>query len=355
MKRLVYPLTYDNREMLFFYDDLKKECSTTFGVRSNDDIILRYQKRNEEIPIVNYRDKSEFEKAVSQADVIVLVEGAKISEYNEVLCLAEGKEKRIQATQRVIDLLKDENLDKIEMLRKKQKLEDMDEDELYPIHVPVIAVMGLGSYCDKFINELYLGAFFKHKGYRVLQYGTKDIAELFGFEQLPSVIFDSCIPITKRILMLNHSVARECAEQEADIIIVGVHDGIMPINHAILNNFGENAFVETNALSVDYAIVGIYYSEEIDSEFMQYINHMVSYKLDAEVAGYCISNTFMEIAPESMGRKARYYHLDIMDDFCPHDLPSEEFFLYHVNSDEYMSEMAERIYGLLCNNIESVF
>ena len=74
-----------------------------------------------------------------------------------------------------------------------------------------------------------------------------------------------------------------------DLIIIGVPGGVLPISEEHPSDFGEFAYLITNAVKPDIAIRSLYYNNYPD-KFFENDKQMSKYKLNSEVEYYNISN-----------------------------------------------------------------
>lgn len=351
MKKMIYPLSYECREMIRYYDLREAQDDYIFVVKDNTDSY--YTKYIEKLEISNIHISSDFDTSIELVDDIILVDGSDVDDFVEKIQKAKSKNIRIHATYSVRELLKTNGeLDEIIPFEEERDLMEVEFNELLNIDVPVIAIAGLGSYCDKFINELYFRQYYISRGYKVLQFGSKEFSGFFGVDSMPEYISNNSIPICKRILSLNHYISTKVEKEKPDIIIIGVAEGIMPLSNSLLNNFGETMFVLSNAISIDYTIMGVYYNEKISKDFVHYLDKIIEYKFNSELLAICVSNTFYEPTPESFGELVKYYHLDMQDDFegkFDIDYPING---YNIYSEVDQKEIAEKTIRLLTENIE---
>lgn len=262
----------------------------------------------------------------------------------------------IFAVPSVIDLLSE-----LEAEKDVMQLEDVinieqveDVQEILEIDVPVISVMGVGLNCDKFSCELYLRKYYQELGYKVLQFGSKEIAPLFGFSSLPKFVLDHKIPIKDRIVYFNHFIIEQIKCEQPDIIIIGSPDGIIPLNLAIHNNYGESSLILSSAIAIDYVVVGVYFDENLQEDFLQYLENCIKYKYNSELISVCISNTTYEPTAESFGKKVKYYHLDT-ENICEQlVINKRDKALCNVHDLETMKLMADKTLKHLQENVDIV-
>ena len=354
MKKMIYPLNYECRELI-----------NHFGTLSDDEIIELVVKDNSKKYFANFAQFSKslkcnisenFEKRLNIVDALVLVNGSTISDYLEKIKLAKDKGKMIFAVPSVIDLLSE-----LEAEKDVMQLEDVinieqveDVQEILEIDVPVISVMGVGLNCDKFSCELYLRKYYQELGYKVLQFGSKEIAPLFGFSSLPKFVLDHKIPIKDRIVYFNHFIIEQIKCEQPDIIIIGSPDGIIPLNLAIHNNYGESSLILSSAIAIDYVVVGVYFDENLQEDFLQYLENCIKYKYNSELISVCISNTTYEPTAESFGKKVKYYHLDT-ENICEQlVINKRDKALCNVHDLETMKLMADKTLKHLQENVDIV-
>lgn len=353
MKKLIYPMSYDCRELLNSYGLLETEENLIFVVKDNTK--MYYQRLAELYDMANVSISEDFVDSMLQAESIILVEGGELSDYLEKLEIANKHDKKVYATLAVFKLLSKNQIDsKVLLLEERKEIGKNDDDELLEINVPVIGVMGIGKYCDKFMCELYLRSYYTNLGYKVLQFGSKDISPILGFESLPEFVLDENISAIKRSVAFNHYVAKRIEEEKPDVIIIGIDEGIMPINKILHNNFGETAFVISNGIAIDYSIVGVYFDEDISEEFIDYLDKCITYKYNSELLAVCVSNTAYEPTAESFGRKVKYYHLDT-ECIYKKDFSTQYSTIYcNVYQLDKMKEMADKSYKLFSQNVDVV-
>ncbi|WP_024833020.1 TIGR04066 family peptide maturation system protein [Ruminiclostridium josui] len=132
--------------------------------------------------------------------------------------------------------------------------------------IPVVTVMSMGENCNKFEAQLDLRKKFQDKGYKVLQFGTKDYCDLYGFIKIPSFLMSKDISIDKKIYMFNYYINKEVLKDDYDVIILGVAGGLLPVNRYVTNYFGEIPLVVSSALNIDINVLCLYHNNEIKVE-----------------------------------------------------------------------------------------
>jgi len=168
-----------------------------------------------------------------------------------------------------------------------EKLE-IEKEQILPINIPVIMILGDGINCNKFDIQLSLRKYFLSKGFSVCQFGTKEYSSFFGFKSLPKFLFDS-VCLKDKIIALNHLIYKEVSDKKHDLLIIGVPGGALPISEEHPTDFGEFAYIISNAVKPDIAIRSVYYNKYPKLFFNNDIL-MSKYKLSSEVEYYNIAN-----------------------------------------------------------------
>lgn len=354
MKKVIYPLSYDCRELINHYGIIDRFTNIELVVKDNAKNYYEKLSQMSSLKSVNVSDM--FSESLKDADEVVFVGGAEISDYLEKIKIANEEGKKIYAVSSVMELLSEKNENKyVKSIEEDIKIQyEEEDDEILEIDVPVIAVMGVGPYCDKFSCELYLRKYYEELGYKVLQFGSKEIAPLFGFNSMPKFALNSEVSITKRITALNHFIVEQIEKERPDIIIIGSVDGIIPLNMNIHNNFSESAMIISSAMAIDYMVVGVYFDEDLQEDFINYLGKCVEYKYNSELLAICISNTAYEPTAESFGKKVKFYHLDT-ENICG-QVPNEknEIVFCNIHNLQTMQAMANKSLDLLQNNVDMI-
>lgn len=356
MKKMIYPLNYECRELINHFGTLSDDETIELVVKDNSkkyfDNFAQFSKS------LKYNISENFEESLDIVDALILVKGTTIADYLEKIKLAKDKGKKIFAVPSVMDLLPEIEAEK-DIIRLEDEdvvnIEQVEDDqEIFEIDVPVIAVMGVGLNCDKFSCELYLRKYYQELGYKVLQFGSKEISPLFGFSSLPKFVLDYKIPIKDRIVYFNHFIMEQIKRERPDIIIIGSPDGIIPLNLTIHNNYGESSLIISSAIAIDYVVVGVYFDEDLQDDFLEYLDNCVKYKYNSELISVCISNTTYEPTAESFGKKVKYYHLDTENICEPLVINKKDKVLCNIHDLETMKLMADETLKHLQENVDVV-
>ncbi|MGZ7442152.1 TIGR04066 family peptide maturation system protein [Paenibacillus sp. TH7-28] len=167
-----------------------------------------------------------------------------------------------------------------------------DNEQLLPIHTPVLFVAGLSERTNKFDIQLGLRRYFLEEGYRVSQIGSRAYCEIFGFRSFPAYMLESSAESSK-IIYFNRLCKQIEREEKPDILIIGIPGGIMPYNATFTNKFGVLAFEISQAMSPDAAVLSLLF-EDVDPLYLDKLHTSVKYKLGFEVDCFNLSNQKFE-------------------------------------------------------------
>lgn len=201
-------------------------------------------KISTDIWIVNSDNKLEFDKFILPVLEISLLRGVKVSIYrqfgDDINNLVNTKFKKI-------------------IVQNVNSNNDISsyEGEIQIIDTPIILLLGLFENFNDFNVQLVIRKELLKRGYKVLQIGSKNESEIFGFESFPSFIKKHDIKESSKILMLNSYIVSKIKEQKPDVIVLGVPGEIFPYSNKIHTDFGLTNFYVTKAISPDLTILGL--------------------------------------------------------------------------------------------------
>ncbi|EPR13698.1 TIGR04066 family peptide maturation system protein [Ruminiclostridium papyrosolvens] len=182
--------------------------------------------------------------------------------------------------------------------------------------IPVLTVMSIGENCNKFEAQLDLRRKFQDKGYKVLQFGTKDYCDLFGFKKLPSFLMSKDISIDKKIYMFNYYINREVLKDDYDVVIIEVAGGLLPVNRYVTNYFGEIPLIVSSALNIDINVLCSYHNDEIKVENLYECRNFCKGRLGCFTDYYYMSDRQFRI---SYDHDIEYFILDREN--CVNNIP----------------------------------
>jgi uncharacterized protein len=223
--------------------------------------------------------ETSFEKSINDCDSVLFLSGlpeTQIQLYHDNISYAIHMGKQILFSRKLNDLLTKANYNysgsKVLSTNNENATKPVSDDnlinnQLKTINIPIIGVMGLGDYCGKYSCELALREHFKE--YKILQYSSKDIGGLFGIPELPDFIYDRQVPLSERVLNLNDFIYQQCVNKQPNLLLIGFPEAIVSASTKILNDFGEIAYIISQAvLNIDLGIMCVYFGEKISADYL---------------------------------------------------------------------------------------
>ena len=161
--------------------------------------------------------------------------------------------------------------------------------KLYPINVPVIAVMGLTPNSSKFDVQVELRKTFSDAGYKATVIASNSLGKLLGMHIYPEFMF-SDHSLAKKTYGFNHYVNKLVKDERPDVIIIGIPDGIIPYNQKIHNSFGEITSIVCHAVHPDFSILTSGFLDVVNQDYFSQLKLLCRYRFDTEIFAFCISN-----------------------------------------------------------------
>ena len=219
---------------------------------------------------------------IEQSNVILLMENYrnyKIDKYYEIIDMALELGKEVWIAPRILkylDLKKYKG--KYQVLKNKLEESKLQKSKLqkrlYQIDVPVTAVVGMGKNCCKFENQLEYKLLLEKEGYKVSWISSNELAKLFGGYVFPESFYSNTWSYENKVITLNHFIYNLLLEENSDIIILGVPEGVVEFEEGEMNHFGEYALIAGNAVNIDNAILCLYFMEiENEKAVMRMCNY----------------------------------------------------------------------------------
>lgn len=300
-KAVIYP--YDNESsFLFKYNQLNVKFDAVGAVAPKGwgftDKDIGEISGGEQIGV---KVKSSFKHCCEYFDTIVIVDSYMELDFNIVydaiieevkkgknlICLKKLKEKDYQS---LLDICKSSDSN-FEYFKGNEWAIDSStfSENLLDLKVPIIFIVGVAQRTGKFDLQLALSKEIQKYGYRVSQIGTKNFSEVFGFHSFPDFIFSSTINETIKILMFNRYVKTIELNEKPDVVIIGIPGGILPINKEFTENFGIYAYLVSQAVKPDMAILSVLYEDYLP-EYFREIDNLCKYKFGYKVDCFNLSN-----------------------------------------------------------------
>ena len=174
-----------------------------------------------------------------------------------------------------------------------EKLDEISEEQ--KLCSPVVFVMGITPYTEKFHIQLLLRKRFLDEGYKVSQIGSKPYSSLFGFHSFP-LFMSETIDNTQKILQFRKYVKYIELKEKPDVIVIGIPGGIMSVNRKHHFDFGLTAYMISHAVEPDYVIMNMLYNQNYTQEQLDEINQTCIHKFNWEIDSFHLSNSLLDPA-----------------------------------------------------------
>ena len=138
--------------------------------------------------------------------------------------------------------------------------------KLYFVNKPVLAILGTSSKQGKYTLQLSLRQELQKIGYNVGQLGTEPSGQLFGFDKVYPMGYNSTVSISgfNAISLLNKWMWEISIENDPDIILVGGQSGTIPYSFTNLNQIPLNQLEFLLGIRPDSVVLCINAHDEID-------------------------------------------------------------------------------------------
>jgi len=364
-KAVIYP--YDN-ESLFKYNELNTKFDTAgavapkgWGLTDKDIGEIRGSGH------IGIRVKSSFEDCCGCFDSIIITEANIELSFNiiydsilgeakkgkNVICMKKLEEEHYHS---LCDICRS-NGTTFEYLTGDNRMiaESVDNEALLDIKSPVIFVAGVTCRTGKFDLQLALRKEIQESGYRVSQIGTKNCCEIFGFHSFPDFMY-STINETAKIIMFNRFVKAIELSEKPDVIIIGIPGGIMPVNKQFTDGFGILAYLVSQTVKPDAAILSVLYEDYLQ-EYFKEMDNLFKYRFGYNVDCFNFSNFKFDYQhSKEMGEKC-YTIIDasfINEKIKKYSTCEKP--IYNVLNDRDMKKMSTYLINLMSGdeNIEDI-
>jgi len=224
------------------------------------------------------------------------------------------------------------------------------EDVLYKIRVPVITVFSQGIRTDQFAIELTLRSYFTNIGYKVSQIGSIDASRFFGFNSIPSFMYEPRDAYEK-ILRFNYYVRSLVNQEKPELLIIGVPGATMGYSDQLLQGLGLLPFMVSTAVRADLSILSMYYAKYNVPFFDEMTKHF-RYKLSCPASFFSISSVGVMPDPGSERFKLTYFEAD--SNHVLHSINSEiehgEYNLFNALNSDSINAMCVAAQKALSDN-----
>ncbi|SHH84889.1 peptide maturation system protein, TIGR04066 family [Sporobacter termitidis DSM 10068] len=261
-----------------------------------------------------------YDQLLEESDTVILLDnfrGYDTEKYYQIIKDAISHQKELLITPsaqsqldlkeyrgqyRLLELLP-EGMDAIE-----EEYTCMQEIKIYDIDVPVIGVFGQGKNCDKFENQLLIKEVLEEE-YEAITVTTNALGVLFGCYTMPSFLFENT-PFQEKIIKFNHYIRKISKQDNLDVIILGIPEGIAPFEMQEYHHFAEYPLVVSSAVSIDMAILCTYFMRGPKLEYgLKKVAEYCRNKFNVPVGAIAIARTAVEI-PNEIHEKLVFAYLD---------------------------------------------
>jgi peptide maturation system protein (TIGR04066 family) len=274
-----------------------------------------------------------FDETLEACDTVLLAESIYKLDYFNII--RPNIEKAVKAGKNIIctiqfeddmyndiqKLCKDNNVDikYFNALKKSSKIADfrqfidfpMEKQyyQLYNVETPVIFVAGMGERTNKFDIQLTLRSNLQKLGYKVGQIGSRSYCEILDFHSMPGFMYDSRVSDFHKIVLFNWFVKRIENTENPDVIIIGIPDGIMPLNRTFTGHFGVISYIISQAVPADALVLstlfGLY-----KGDYFERMLQPIRYKLGCNITCFNLSNMNFDTVTSSEKSKEFYTTVD---------------------------------------------
>ena len=199
-------------------------------------------------------------------------------------------------------------------------------EQLYEIDVPVITVLSQGPRTDQLAVELTLRKHFMDAGYKVAQLSSHIAGTLFGFDSLPTFLYEQRDAYDK-MLRFNHYVKDMTQAASPDVLIMGAPEGIMKYNNNVLMGMGYLPQIICDAVPSDLPVLCMYHAK-YNKLYLDDISLFGQYRLGAAIQHFHAANSFFSAQSTALSLKKEY--TDLKSDFVLHSLKDVKVTDYHL-------------------------
>lgn len=164
---------------------------------------------------------------------------------------------------------------------------------LNPLDVPAIVIAGCWEKTDKFEVSLALRKRFVQNGYRILQIGSRNGCEMFGFHSFPDFMFSKHIDAIDKIVLFNHWIHQMVMEEQPDLLLVTIPGAMQNYNEQFTRGFGILHHQVFQAISPDALVICAFYMLD-STEAMENISAFCRYRYGIPVDVFHMSNLFID-------------------------------------------------------------
>lgn len=166
------------------------------------------------------------------------------------------------------------------------------EKSIVNIEVPIMIILGMWEDTSKFALSLALRDKFLVEGYKITQIGSRSYSHFFGFHNFPQFMLEHEYSEAQKVLLFNHYLAKLAKEENPDLIIITVPGGIFRYSNEIIGDFGILMYLLSQAITVDYAIMSIFFQSELN-DMLSNINTLCTFRYGFPIDYWNVSDRYI--------------------------------------------------------------
>lgn len=349
MKKLgIFPYQQDLWPLLRYQKMLQGYELTAVSAFKEDAYFLKRKIRGRTIAYEQVADM------VDACDEILLgdnIWGKRMEKYKEVITLAQAQGKPVWASTRLCyqlpELTEENRLANTYIQRKNFQVET-----LFKIPVPIIAVCGLGENSSKWETQLRFYQAMRN-WYKVIALSSNEMGALFGMQTYPSFLFDKSYTFQEKIIMLNHYIYDLCQIKKPDVVLLGIPGGIIPLSDIQYNDFSEKALIISSAISIDAAVLNLYFSQDLDWNGLEELKNICWYRYQMPIDAFVIARQKLDYNSET-----KEFDTFFLDDDLYQQLYADEVMenlpVVNLEDQEEVESFSRYLLGLLEENLDAV-
>ncbi|MCT4508888.1 MAG: TIGR04066 family peptide maturation system protein [Tepidibacter sp.] len=363
MKKLaIYPFDIESiqiakyKEMLPNYEIVAAVSPPGWGLNNRD---ISYTDLSEPIGISVQNNLNDIIKDI---DGVIFVDSfndidfyediysnMKICAYNNKI-IVDCIRRKDNEKKMIKEFLYNESKNYINYNEEYEHLNDLSLREIEEINVPVIFVCGLDEETNKFDIQMNIRKFIIDNQYRVSQIGTKTYSDIFGFHRFPDFMYYTHLSEVDKILRFNQYIKDIEKNENPDVIIIGIPEGINPASEIFNNQFGILCYEVSKAVNPDFAIISLPYFD-YDLNFFNEIQNISFYKYGFMFDYFNISNARFDYVNSKQFNKRMYTRVEkekvnkIVDRLRQKNIP-----VMNIFEKKYINSINEEIIRSLTSN-----
>ncbi len=182
--------------------------------------------------------------------------------------------------------------------RKPKEYGLMLPDDKYPvlqtIDIPVVIVAGAWEKTDKFEISLALRRRFLDNGYSLIQVGSREGCEIFGFHSFPGFMFRKDVDSIDKIIYFNRWIARLTEEEQPNLVMISIPGAMQNFNEQFTRGFSMLHHQVFQAVTPDVFVLCTFFMEKL-TEDLGDMSMFCEYRFGAPVDVFHMSNLLIDL------------------------------------------------------------